>query len=97
VWLHPCCSRTIGDIVEIGELLTDPVSALVVKLPLTRTSHELSAPTTSVLIQQQLVYLEKDCELEILYCNVRIILPKLNELHLLCRDLFFHIVCIVET
>jgi len=38
-----------------------------------------------------------NCELEILNYNVRIILPKLNELHLLCGDLSFHIVYIVET
>ena len=38
-----------------------------------------------------------DWELEILYCNARIILPKPEELHLLCGDLSFHIVCIVET
>jgi len=43
------------------------------------------------------MYGRADCELEILYCNVRVILPKLDELHLLYRDLFFHIVCIVET
>ena len=33
----------------------------------------------------------------ILYCNARIILPKPDELHLLCGDFSFHIVCIVET
>ena len=38
-----------------------------------------------------------DCELETLYCNARIILPKPDELHLLCGDLSLHIVCIVET
>jgi len=38
-----------------------------------------------------------NCELEILNYNVRIILPKLNELRLLCGDLSFHIVYIVET
>ena len=38
-----------------------------------------------------------NCELEILYCNARIILPKHDELHLLCSDLSFHILCIVET
>ena len=38
-----------------------------------------------------------NCELEILYYNERIILSKLNELHLLCGDLSFHIVYIVES
>jgi len=38
-----------------------------------------------------------NCELEILYYNVWIILPKLDELHLLCGDLPFHAVCIVGT
>jgi len=40
-----------------------------------------------------------DCDLEILYYNARIIiiiLPKPDELYLLCGDLSFHIVCIVE-
>jgi len=36
-------------------------------------------------------------DLEILYCNARIILPKPDELHLPCGDLSFLIVCIVET
>ena len=63
MWLHPCCSRTIGDIAEIGELLTDPVSALVVRVPLTRISQEPSAPTASVLIQQQLPYLKSKREI----------------------------------
>ena len=35
--------------------------------------------------------------LEILYYNARSILPKLDELRLLCGDLNPHVVCIVET
>ena len=38
-----------------------------------------------------------NCELEILYYNVWIILPKLDELHLPCGDLPFHTACIVGT
>ena len=38
-----------------------------------------------------------DCELEITYFNARSILPKLNELRLLCADSSAHVGCIVET
>ena len=38
-----------------------------------------------------------DCGLEIIYFNARSILPKLDELHLLCADSSPHVVCIVET
>ena len=38
-----------------------------------------------------------DCGLEIIYFNARSILPKLDELCLLCADLSPHVVCIVET
>ena len=56
VWLHPCSSRTTGDIAETGELLTDPVSVLVVRVPFTR-SCQLPPPATREPIQQQLSYL----------------------------------------
>lgn len=56
VWLQPCCSRTIGGIVEIGDVLIKPLSALRVRLPLTLSSQPLP-PATNSLIQQQLVYL----------------------------------------
>ena len=39
VWLHPCRRRTIGDILEIGDELTTPVSGLAVRFPFTLTSH----------------------------------------------------------
>lgn len=38
-----------------------------------------------------------DCGLEIIYFNARSILPKLDELRLLCADSSPHVVCIVET
>ena len=38
-----------------------------------------------------------DCGLEIIYFNARSILPKLDELSLLCADSSPHVVCIVET
>ena len=56
VWLQPCCSRTTGGIVEMGEVLIKPLSALRVRLPLTRTSQLGSRPSAKV-IQQQLEYL----------------------------------------
>ena len=55
VWLQPCCSRTIGGIVEMGEVLIKPLSVLRVRLPLTLTTQEL--PPALKLIQQQLEYL----------------------------------------
>ena len=58
VWLHPCSSRTTGDIAETGELLTDPVSVLVVRVPFTR-SCQLPLPATREPIQQQLPNLKK--------------------------------------
>ena len=55
VWLQPCCSRTIGGIVDIGDVLIKPLSALRVRLPLTLTSQE--PPPEAKPIQQQLEYL----------------------------------------
>ena len=53
MWLHPYCSRTIGDVEEIGEWLTEPVSFLAVRMPLTLSSHARSITSTSAWIQQQ--------------------------------------------
>ena len=39
VWLHPYCSRTIGDVEDIGERLTAPVSCLTVRVPFTLSSQ----------------------------------------------------------
>ena len=39
VWLQPCCRRIKGGMFTTGELLIKPVSALIVRLPLTWICH----------------------------------------------------------
>ena len=53
-------------------------------------SHVKSQPQTIGSIGRP------DCGLEIIYFNARSILPKLDELQLLCAELSPHVECIVE-
>ena len=54
-------------------------------------SHAKSQPQTIGSIGRP------DCGLEIIYFNARSIVPKLDELRLLCAESSPHVVCIVET